>query len=591
MAGLVSAGRIAAWSLPIVVRAPIEGKFRDRSEQPIVLTLPLPFGLRTGADRCRGEARVMKSSRIPIWAWLALAVAVGANQVASVATWFTVDLMGGVSELATEARRMELAIVPYFSASLYLVLVPLLTYYMWPVVGYFREGCPGEASLLVRRRAISSPFVVAAGGFCGWLIGVVFFPAFTLGRFGTWSGDLMSQQVLSPLINGFLAATVSYVLLDWVFRTMVVPRVFPEGRLAEVPGTVSLGVRGRSFVFLTAVAFVPLFTMLGLIRSASGRLAEGMPAGDLLARLIAASEITFVVYVVLGVVLTLIIARFVTGPLAESAAALRRVQQGDLDVSLQVQSGDEVGVLEDGVNDMVAALRDRERILEAFGRVVEPTVRDHLLSGRYDEGGELHEVSILFCDIRGFTSLSENNPPREVVATLNEFFTAMTDWVRECGGFVDKFIGDALLVVFGLFDGGGDGLDIAKGGGASPRDAAGAGAAVRCALGMRSRLGELNAERAAAGKPPLAVSVAVHSGEVVAGTIGSAGRHEYTVIGDTVNVAARLERLSKEKGDGVLVSEATYDRARAAGIEVSSDAAESVTLRGRSEPVRIFRLT
>src|SRR4029077_1148018 len=123
-------------------------------------------------------------------------------------------------------------------------------------------------------------------------------------------------------------------------------------------------------------------------------------------------------------------------------------------------------------------------------------------------------ASVLFCDLRGFTALAERSAPDELVATLNELFTVLTAWVRICGGFVDKFLGDGLLVVFGLFDDGND---------------SGAAHAVRCARGMHERVAELNDKRTAAGRSPLAVSIGIHSGPVVAGTIGAADRHEYTV--------------------------------------------------------------
>ena len=126
------------------------------------------------------------------------------------------------------------------------------------------------------------------------------------------------------------------------------------------------------------------------------------------------------------------------------------MRAGDLDQPVRVTAADEIGVLEEGVNAMAATLRERERILQTFGRVVEPVVRDRLLAGDLRADGEVRTVSILFCDLRGFTTFAERTPPRELVQTLNEFFTAMTAWARDCDGFVDKFIGDGVLVVFGL---------------------------------------------------------------------------------------------------------------------------------------------
>src|SRR5262249_32630644 len=237
------------------------------------------------------------------------------------------------------------------------------------------------------------------------------------------------------------------------------------------------------------------------------------------------------------------------------------------------------GAAEEGVSAMAATLRERERILQTFGRVVEPVVRDRLLAGELRGEGEIRTASVLFCDLSGFTGLAERTAPGDLVRTLNQFFTTMTDWARTCDGFVDSFIGDGLVVVFGLFD------DELGGG-----PAGGATAAVRCALGMRARLDGLNAERATRGQAVLAMKVGVHTGSVVAGTIGAADRHAYTVIGDTVNVAARLEEVCGELACDVVVSARTWALARDGGVELPRAEATSVALRGRGEPVEVVRI-
>jgi adenylate cyclase len=202
------------------------------------------------------------------------------------------------------------------------------------------------------------------------------------------------------------------------------------------------------------------------------------------------------------------------------------------------------------------------------------------LAGTVEAEGELRQATVLFCDLVGFSRMAEHAPPRDVVATLNEFFTAMTAWVRTCGGFVDKFVGDGMLVVFGLL----------SDGDAPQHEADAAAAAMRCALGMRDRVVALNRARVERGRAPLAVKVGVHSGELVAGTIGAADRHEFTVIGDTVNVAARLQQLCAEAGRDVLVSDATYRLAATTGYAPDIAATSTVTLRGREATVRVYGL-
>jgi adenylate cyclase len=329
---------------------------------------------------------------------------------------------------------------------------------------------------------------------------------------------------------------------------------------------------------MTAVGFTPLFTMLGLFVAAESRVRTGLGVEAALMGAVTASRQMFVFYVVLGVALTLLLARSLTRPLGLMATTLRRVQVGDLGGRVEVSSTDEVGILAEGVNAMVGTLREREHILQTFGRVVEPNVRDRLLSGSLRPEGERHLASVLFADLRGYTGLAERSAPENVVSTLNHFFTGLTGRVRGCGGFVDKFIGDSMLAVFGLFD-----TD-------AERARASALAALQAALGMREELGMLNAGRLAAGEPALGISIGIHTGEVLAGTIGARERHEYTVIGDTVNVAARLQQLCKDHERDVLVSAETYELARGLGFAGVAIPHGAVTLRGRSGQIQIVAL-
>jgi adenylate cyclase len=519
----------------------------------------------------------MKPAPLPAWFVLVLLSTVLANFLAVMLSFSTFEVMGGFSDFAVAVRVYDSEVGVYYNPVSFIVIGSLAIGYLWPIVRFFRQGTPGPASLIVRRRVISAPLVTSGLGFAAWLFGTLFFPLRTFIHFGRWSGELMSQEILSPLVSGFLATTTAYLLLDWIFRSRVIPRVFPDGHIPHVPGALALGVRARLLVFLMAVAFTPLFTMLGLVRAAVVRIEGGVPVDTVTGALARGSTVIFAVYVLLGIGLALVLARSLIRPLGEMAAALRRVEAGDLAVGVQVNSNDEVGVLADGVNAMVVALRDNARILQTFGRIVEPSVRDRLLAGTLELGGELRTASVLFCDLRNFTAMAERLSPGDVVATLNGFFAAMTVWVRECGGFVDKFIGDALLVVFGLFEAEGSSGHAA--------------AALRCAVGMRQHLAALNVTRGAAGHSPLAIAVGVHSGEVLAGTIGALDRLQYTVIGDTVNVAARVQQLCKELNHDVLVSKRAFDLAYSAGFNAELMLRTTVTLRGREEPVDVVGLT
>src|SRR5262245_34144049 len=212
---------------------------------------------------------------VPRWVILGTLIALGANVLATATNQVTIRLMRSLSEFAKLVREHDLALLPYFLAIVYPSALLAIGLYLWPIIRHFRCDPDQPASVLVQRRTVSAPLVVAGIGFLPWLTGACLFPVATIIHFGHWASELASQQVLSPLVSGFLAAAVIYLILDWLFRAMVVPRVFPDGKLAEVPGAIALGVRGRLVVFLLAVAFAPIFTVLGLIRAAAAHVATG----------------------------------------------------------------------------------------------------------------------------------------------------------------------------------------------------------------------------------------------------------------------------------------------------------------------------
>jgi adenylate cyclase len=209
---------------------------------------------------------------------------------------------------------------------------------------------------------------------------------------------------------------------------------------------------------------------------------------------------------------------------------------------------------------------------QKLGRYFSPQVAEAVLRGEREiGGGEVREVTVLFADLRDFTATAERLGGREAVALLNQFHGRMVGCIFGRGGTLDKYIGDGLMAYFG----------------APVAQADHAEQAVRCALDMHRQLAEMNRARAAAGLEPLRLGVGVHSGPVILGDIGAEQRREFTAIGDTVNVAARLEQLTKDTGAPTLVSEATRSRVSA---DLGFTPLEPVAVRGKSEPLRIYRL-
>ena len=217
----------------------------------------------------------------------------------------------------------------------------------------------------------------------------------------------------------------------------------------------------------------------------------------------------------------------------------------------------------------LAARAARDRVANLFGQHVSPAVVDKLLAAGRDPPSETRAVTVMFVDIRGFTALAQARSAQATVDLLNEFFAAMVAIVDRHGGIVNKFLGDGFLAIFG----------------APIADAAAAAHAVAAARAMIEAVAARNQTGAV---PPLRIGIGLHAGDAVTGTVGSPQRKEYTVIGDTVNRAARLEQLTKETGAQILASD-ELRRAAGAGFGAAEDLG-ALPVRGYAEPIRVWRL-
>ncbi|HOT30330.1 MAG TPA: adenylate/guanylate cyclase domain-containing protein [Candidatus Ozemobacteraceae bacterium] len=255
-------------------------------------------------------------------------------------------------------------------------------------------------------------------------------------------------------------------------------------------------------------------------------------------------------------------------PIRRMDRAVQRVGTGNLDVQLPVTSQDEFGRLSGTFNTMVRGLRERERMRAYVSETVLEAVRDD--AGSRTAEGEFLEASILFSDIRGFTSLSERYPPKDIFAMLNAFMSEVEPIIRCNEGRVDKFIGDAVMAVFHA--------------GAQHH----AIRAVLTAVSMMRFLEDFNASRAERGLFTIRIGIGVNTGRVMLGDVGSAARKDLTVIGDEVNLASRLETASKKgRHTRIVLSESTFN-AVSALVEAEEMPFTEVT--GKQQPVRMFEL-
>ncbi|WP_326954175.1 adenylate/guanylate cyclase domain-containing protein [Amycolatopsis sp. NBC_01286] len=288
--------------------------------------------------------------------------------------------------------------------------------------------------------------------------------------------------------------------------------------------------------------------------------------GDVSTTKLAVSVIALgLVVLCFGLLVTVFTARAVVNPIRSVQDALARVRAGEFDGEIPVYDGTELGLLQAGFNGMAAGLRERERMRDLFGRHVGHEVAVEAMRVPAELGGTVRTVSVLFVDLVGSTALAASRPPEEVVGLLNRFFAVVVDEVDRNHGLVNKFVGDAVLAIFG-----------------APTVLADH---ATCALAAARAI----AARLATEVPDCPAGIGVATGDAVAGNVGDPRRFEYTVIGDPVNEAARLTELAKNV-DGRLL--ASWTAVESAGSAESDhwQATEEVTLRGRTRPTTLATL-
>lgn len=259
-------------------------------------------------------------------------------------------------------------------------------------------------------------------------------------------------------------------------------------------------------------------------------------------------------------------ARSMSIPIVRLASATREIEHGNYDIALRPRSRDEVGLLTASFVNMARGLGERERMKDAFGRFVNKEIAERAMRGELQLGGERKYGAVFFSDLRGFTALSEGMEPEEVVVYLNHYFTAMVDCVNRTQGTVDKFIGDAIMAHWNTL---------------TPIENA-SEQAVNAGLYMRTALIEFNSKGFG---PTARMGSGINTGPVIAGQIGSEERLEFTVIGDAVNLASRIEALNKPFRTDVLISQDTYDEVKDI-FRVEN--MPSIKVKGKSEPQTVY---
>jgi len=288
-------------------------------------------------------------------------------------------------------------------------------------------------------------------------------------------------------------------------------------------------------------------------------------------------ERTYLILALLGLAISAVvgiwIASGVSKPVLQLAEGARKIGQGDYQYRVNVNQPDEMGLLATSFNHMSAGLAERDQVRDLLGKVVSPAVAAELLRKDVTLGGEEREVTVLFSDVRSFTTMCEALAPQEVLGILNRYFTRMSAIVEAHGGVVDKYVGDAIMALFGAPL-------------ANPDDA---DRAMKTALEMCEALDELNSQWQVRGRPAINVGIGINTDVVIAGNMGSQARLNYTVIGDGVNLASRLEGLTKtpEYATRIIISKTTLAKAKG---RYQTRRLGEVAVKGKQKSTEIYAL-
>jgi class 3 adenylate cyclase len=449
--------------------------------------------------------------------------------------------------------------------------VLLLRPFYDPLTAWLEDLRAGADAALVpsplRRRALNAPLMSATTSVVGWTLAGLFYLPYQLLVVGMPRAQAIRLFLAITLVGGPVASALSFLMAEYQWRRAI-PLFFPDGKL-DRGGVLRVPILARLGVTFLVTAFLPPALMLLADLSLAVRFGGSLPS-DLrpLWEGLVRTQLYIVVVTGLGsLAMAWLVARMINRPVQALRRAMVDVAHGQLEVRVPVRSTDELGDLNDHFNRMVDDLKRAEIARELFGRYVSPAVAKQALERGVTLGGELVHATAMFVDLRGFTALTERLPAARVVELLNEFYAIVERVCEAEGGVPTQFLGDGVVVVFG--------------GPLSPV-ADHARRAVRAAIALQGAL----AARNAADREPLQAGVGICTGDMIAGNVGAGGRVTYTIVGDAVNQASRLQVKTRELDASILITDSTRQAlGEADGLALEPRGA--VALRGIGKPVLV----
>lgn len=446
-----------------------------------------------------------------------------------------------------------------------LPLIGLMRQVLKPVYKFLSLG--SQADKTEQKKAgqclINLPFIVVPVNLGLWVLipSLVFTILFHLG--------IMDQSTaltfaLRAFMVGLMSSAILFFSLEVHARRTLIPVLFPDGGLAELTRARRFSIGRRIRAFYRMGSLIPLAHIVLTLFVLFLQVDETpMSTREFARSVLVFSLVVFCIFFLGSGILTRLISRSIADPIKEMVKSVKAIKKGDYTTRVQVVSNDEIGILGDAFNQAIKGLEDRKRIREAFGRYVDPRVRDEILSGRTPLDGEYKEVTVVFADLRDFTPFTAGHDPKQVVQMLNRYFKTMAEAVETHNGLILQFLGDEIYAVFG----------------APVTDKDHPVHAVCAAFDMKNRLADLNRKFTSRNLPRLSHGIGIHTGKVLAANIGSPDRLSYLMVGETVNLASRLQAMTREMEASIIVSRETVSR-------LPMDLKEVTLLAPHPEPVR-----
>lgn len=470
--------------------------------------------------------------------------------------------------LLTEAEMATLSIYENrfgMPITTFCFIIPtiLVFYYIYPIGKAIKDG--NIEDNIARRRVLNSPIIISLLSMIGWLLAMflhqivvqrIFFP-------GIIDRNISKTSMSSSLFVCIFNFVFVYYFVEALVRLKFIPYFFPDGKLKATRGVLFLPTYVRFIFLFVAITLFPISLFLYLVENFRVEMLQTNYDTNFLK--------TAILLVLCTGSVMFIFSKYYREIMFDLRNAARSIREGDFSKRVEVTSVDVLGQLSESFNEMAKELEEKEHMRNMFGKLVDPTIRDYVLKNNFALGGKEVHACIMFTDIRNFTSISEKLSPTQVLDFLNEYFEMTGQIIAKHNGIVNKFMGDGCLALFGVP------IEVEN----PVQHALNASIEIQQQL-EKVKISNFNSK-------DLQIGIGIHYGLVLVGNMGSKSRMEFTVIGDAVNTASRVESQTKVLGKKILITEAVFEKLENKDEYSLLNVGEH-SLKGKDEKIQMYSI-